>query len=133
MAATLDSSAIERHPVAFGEHRIMRGCIEREGDVVRLALLGEFDMTAAADFAATLADIEATSPRAIVMDLAGLTFMDSTGLHALLGAHERAVGSHVFAVLNGTGSAHRLLALAGADAHLMMIDELSEIPAGASR
>ncbi|HET6689341.1 MAG TPA: STAS domain-containing protein [Miltoncostaeaceae bacterium] len=110
----------------------MRGRIEREGDVVRLALLGEFDMAAAGDFAATLADIEATRPRAIVMDLAGLSFMDSTGLHALLGAHERAVGSHVFAVLDGTGPAHRVLVLAGVAALLMVIGELSEIPADAS-
>lgn len=85
-------------------------------------------MAVAADFAAALIDIEFTRPRAIVLDLDGLTFMDSTGLHSLLAAHERAAGSHLFGVLSGTGPAHRLITLAGLDSHLVMIDAPAAIP-----
>lgn len=132
MATTLDSEAgqagLPPHPPAVGGSRLMSWTIEREGHVVRLSLEGEFDMAAVADFAAMLRDIESTRPRAIVLDLDGLGFMDSTGLESLLAAHRRAAGSHLFGVLRGTGPAHRLITLVGLDGHFVMIDALSAIP-----
>lgn len=105
----------------------MRGRIDRDDDVVTLALEGEFDLAGASAFASTLAEIEATSPRAIVIDVQGLSFMGSTGIKALLAAHQRAAGVRSFAILNGSGPAHRALLLVGLDAHLLMVDHPSEV------
>lgn len=121
------STDLDGETIVFGGNRAMEGRIARDAGIVRLALAGEFDLAAAADFDSTLADIEADRPQAIVIDLDGLTYMDSTGLGALMAAHGRAGGDHVIAVLAGTGPAHRLIALVGLDAHLTLVRDVSEI------
>jgi anti-sigma B factor antagonist len=62
----------------------------QEADGVVLALSGELDLASAPVLERELRDAEATSPPRLVIDLAGLAFMDSTGLQALLRARERA-------------------------------------------
>ena len=91
----------------------MRGRIDRDADVVTLTLAGEFDLVARDAFTVTVTQIEATRPRAIVVNLTELDFMDLSGIHGLLGAHRRAEGSHAFAVLDGSGPAHRTIRLVG--------------------
>jgi anti-anti-sigma factor len=54
-----------------------------------VALRGEIDVTDAADVAAALAAIVARHPN-IVIDLAGLGFIDCCGLRILAGAREQA-------------------------------------------
>jgi anti-sigma B factor antagonist len=56
----------------------------------RLALAGELDMGTVAVLDAALSDLESSRPRAVLVDLARLDFMDSTGLRALLSARRRA-------------------------------------------
>lgn len=116
------------HPIPFGTAGLLWGRIDREPEAVTLALVGEFDLVSKDAFAAALAEIEATSPRAVIVDLQGLSFMDSTGINALLAAHTRGAGAHLFVVLNGSGPAHRALTIAGLDQHLVMIDDRSELP-----
>lgn len=116
------------YPLRLGSAGIMRGRIGRDGEVVTLALAGEFDLSGADAFAAALDEIEATRPHAIVIDVQGLSFMDSTGIKALLAAHRRAAGVRSFAILNGSGPAHRALTLAGLDGFLSMVDHPSELP-----
>jgi anti-anti-sigma factor len=62
----------------------------QEQDAVVLVLSGELDLASAPTLERELREAEATSPRRLVIDLAGLAFMDSTGLQALLRARERA-------------------------------------------
>lgn len=62
----------------------------REGDTLVIALTGELDLSSAPQLERELADAEASHPSSLVIDLAGLGFMDSTGLQALLRARERA-------------------------------------------
>jgi anti-anti-sigma factor len=62
----------------------------REQDAVVLTLSGELDLASAPMLERELLDAEATGPSRLVIDLAGLAFMDSTGLQALLRARERA-------------------------------------------
>jgi anti-sigma B factor antagonist len=68
--------------------------IERESGQVVAVLRGELDVTYAASVAARLAVI-ATSDREVIVDLAGLEFIDSSGLAALVQArkHARRAGS----------------------------------------
>jgi anti-anti-sigma factor len=55
-----------------------------------IALRGEFDMAAVPKFERELAAAEAGEPDEIVVDLDGLSFMDSSGLRALVAADDRA-------------------------------------------
>lgn len=110
------------HPVRIGPAGMLRGRVVRDADRVTLGLAGEFDLASRDRFRGLMLEIEATGPRAIVVDLSGLTFMDSTGVWSLLEAHERAEGVRSFLVLDGSGPAHRALSLVGADEILRMAD-----------
>jgi hypothetical protein len=57
-----------------------------------------------------------------------LNFMDSTGLHRLIGAKRLADNSgRRLAVLKGSEPAYRLLALAGSETFFEMLDDLDEV------
>jgi anti-sigma B factor antagonist len=127
-SGTADMSVSAEYPLQFGEPPIMRGRLERVDDVVTLILDGEFDLVAIDAFTTTMIEIEATNPRGIVVNVQGLSFMDSTGIKGLVEAHRRASGAHSFAVLNGSGPAHRTLQLVGLDQVLVMVDDASELP-----
>ena len=116
-------------PIRFGQKAIMRGRLDRADGVVTLALAGEFDLASRDAFAAAMAEIEASKPRGIVVNVQGLTFMDSTGIKGLYEADRRAGGAHTFAVLNGSGPAHRVLQMVGLDRVLLMVDHPSALPA----
>lgn len=100
-------------PVAFGCPGLMSGRAEHRGDAVVITLEGEFDLASRDIFADAMSVIEEGSPPAIVVDLEALAFLDSSGIHALLQARQRATGSHGFAIRAGTGPARRTLELAG--------------------
>jgi anti-sigma B factor antagonist len=59
-------------------------------DVGRLSLVGEFDLAAIERFEAGVERLEADAPETIIIDLSALTFMDSSGLRALVMADQRA-------------------------------------------
>jgi anti-sigma B factor antagonist len=54
-----------------------------------LALTGDADLASAVSLRATLTEATATTPSWLVLDLAGLDFIDSTGLGVLVGALRR--------------------------------------------
>ena len=118
---------MDDYPVKLGP--LLRARIDRDGNVVTLAFSGELDLAAADPLGDWLDEIEATAPRAIVVDLAALTFLDSSGARALLQAHDRARGSRSFAVVSGDGPAHRALALIGLDQVLAMVDSATDLRA----
>ena len=57
---------------------------------VRLALTGELDLGTAYSFDRRMLDIEARKPEVLVVDLRGLTMLDSAGLARLVSAQRRA-------------------------------------------
>jgi anti-anti-sigma factor len=61
---------------------------EREG-VRTVAVTGELDVATAPLLADRLVAAEAGAARLIVLDLSDVSFIDSTGLHVILGAHAR--------------------------------------------
>ncbi|HVF12258.1 MAG TPA: STAS domain-containing protein, partial [Actinomycetota bacterium] len=63
---------------------------ERTGDTVRLHLSGEIDMVTATVLEEWLSKVECDPDCGILVDLEKVTFMDSSGVHALLGAADRA-------------------------------------------
>ena len=58
--------------------------------VATVALEGELDIATAPVLDATLADVERNGTATLLLDLAQVQFIDSTGLRSLLSAHQRA-------------------------------------------
>ncbi|MCX4430789.1 STAS domain-containing protein [Streptomyces mirabilis] len=58
--------------------------------IVVLALRGEVDLTTGAEIQRALLGPDGEATRHTVMDLSQVTFMDSTGINALIGAHQAA-------------------------------------------
>jgi anti-sigma B factor antagonist len=55
-----------------------------------IVLVGEFDMSSATHFWASVSEALATNPRSVSIEARGLTFIDSAGLQALIRAREAA-------------------------------------------
>jgi anti-sigma B factor antagonist len=64
--------------------------IEPGRSATTIALGGELDMATAPLLEERLVRAESDGPKAILIDLRELTFMDSTGLHAFVSARNRA-------------------------------------------
>ena len=61
-----------------------------EGEEARIALSGELDMAATLKLEPVLDELLAAGTGSLVLDLADLTFIDSTGMALLVGINERA-------------------------------------------
>jgi anti-sigma B factor antagonist len=66
---------------------------ERRDSASVMTLSGELDIASAPSLEHAMQDVMHSAPGRVVIDLAGVTFMDSTGLRALLMARERATGN----------------------------------------
>lgn len=107
-------------PPSFGELTVRA---DRDGGVVTIRLAGELDIATAARVEAELEQAEAGDARSIVVDLSGLTFMDSTGLRLLLAAHARSrANSDRLGLLRGPAAVQRVFELSGVDESLPFTD-----------
>jgi anti-sigma B factor antagonist len=87
---------------------------EREGDVHVIAVTGELDLATAAELEQELLRVEATDAESIVVDLAGLRFMDSTGIRVMIAADARSrADSQRLALLRGPDAVQRVFELTG--------------------
>jgi anti-sigma B factor antagonist len=85
---------------------------EREGDTYVIALTGELDLATADAFERVLLRAEATDARSIVVDLSGLSFMDSTGIRLMLSADARSrADGHRLTLLRGPAAVQRVFEL----------------------
>lgn len=95
----------------------------QDGDVHSVAPRGELDVASAPVLEAELLRVESLAPSSILLDLSGLTFMDSTGIRLLVAAHERATeGAHSISFFRGPPIVHRVIELAGVHAVLPFAD-----------
>jgi anti-anti-sigma factor len=95
-----------------------------------VALRGELDMLTVSKVAEVIDELEPQPDgvRHLVLDLRGLTFMDSTGLHELLRQNEFARSNrHNLAVVRGTLAIDRLLEVTGAKDHLVLVDDPDDL------
>jgi anti-anti-sigma factor len=93
---------------------------ERDG-VATISLSGELDMATVAILRENLAPFEGNGVSTIILDLRDLTFINSTGLHALLEARSRAVSFGDRLLLSGASpAARRLMELTGT---LLLLDD----------
>ncbi len=87
---------------------------EREDDLHVIALFGELDLATANGVEQELLRVEATDAEAIVLDLTGLTFMDSTGARLVLQANARSrADSCRLTLLRGPRAVQRVFELSG--------------------
>ena len=95
----------------------------RSEEMVRLALVGEFDLSNAGQVEDALKEIERERPALLVLDLRELTFMDSTGLRVMVSADARARDdARRLAVVQGPESVHRVFRITGLDDHLEIFE-----------
>ena len=99
-----------------------------------LVLSGELDLAVAAGLETTLLGLCGEGVSGIELDLSRLTFMDSTGLRAVLRAQELcAERGYDFLVIPGSGQVRRLLELTGTTNVLPLDDARPSPPAGADQ
>jgi anti-anti-sigma factor len=93
-------------------------------------LRGELDLATVSKVADVLDGLETTADgiRHIVLDLRGLSFMDSTGLHELLRQNEYArANHHNLAVVRGDEAIQRLLELTQIEKVLVLVDDPADL------
>lgn len=106
----------EAHPYPYPrELEIVR---LNQADRLTLAIHGEIDLASAPALERELREAE-TSARRIVVDLAGLEFVDSTGIHMLMNAQARAQSNgHELVFTHLPAQVQRLFNLTGVDVRL---------------
>lgn len=99
---------------------VFRCEVVRDGDSMALRLFGELDMATAPEAEAAFGDLaERRTP--VVLDLRGLTFMDSRGIRMLISFQQQSAGAGFpFTVACGEQVA-RLLRINGLERHLTVV------------
>lgn len=95
----------------------------REGGVHTIALTGELDLATADEVDKELERVEATDAKSIVLDLSGLSFMDSTGVRLVVNAHTRSrADADRLTLRRGQAAVQRVMELSGVDVLLPFAD-----------
>jgi anti-sigma B factor antagonist len=104
--------------VAIGE-----GSLTRRSPQPVLALDGEFDAASASDAHKRMLRLDLRPGGRLVLDLSGLTFMDSTGIRMILqaGEYARRHGAGLV-VVRPPDKVMRVLELVGLDEQLVLVD-----------
>ena len=98
---------------------------EQRDDGLRVALSGDLDLASAPSVEERLVELEAVdSPSDLVLDLRGLSFIDSTGLSLLINTDKRVrkAGGRV-TIVSGSGATRRLLETTGLIDRLDVVEE----------
>lgn len=89
----------------------------------RMALYGEFDLAAAADASRALQELLSRGPDAVIVDLSGLDFMDSTGVKFLVDGRETALARGIkLSLVHGGDPVQRVLTVSGVTALFEDVD-----------
>lgn len=90
--------------------------IDSRNDVTSIALGGELDMATVPMLAEQLTAVEQDGPKVIMLDLRGLRFIDSSGLHEFVRAHRRSLlNGHRLVLVGANPSARRLCEITGTE------------------
>jgi anti-sigma B factor antagonist len=88
--------------------------LDRVADTVTVHLHGEVDVMVVDQVRMALTDALAAAPRSVVVELSGLSFIDSTGLGALVFGFQRARDAGVsFRLAHPTKGVRQILVLSG--------------------
>jgi anti-anti-sigma factor len=93
-----------------------------------ITLSGELDMETAQRVQEAFVDLQIDHSGALVLDLRGLTFIDSTGLRVLLEAREWAAGRGCrFALVRGPDVVQRVFEIVKLDSVLTFVDDPADV------
>ncbi len=113
----MSSVGRERVPPPF------RTELEPHRDTILVAAEGELDMSSAGQLDAQLRELREAGFRRIVLDLRGLSFIDSSGLRTILDAHAASRTACVdFVLIQGPKPVRRLFELTATEAALHFVD-----------
>jgi anti-sigma B factor antagonist len=102
--------------------------VSREGERVVLHLEGELDLASVPLLEGEVENATMDDPAAIVLDLRGLEFIDSTGLRAILLLDKRSTErGQTFALVRGSEQVQRLMNMTRVDEHLKIVASPEEI------
>jgi anti-anti-sigma factor len=103
--------------------RPFRVDVEPERDVVRVCPCGDIDIATVAIVRERVQELAAAGFRHVVLDLRGVTFVDSSGLHAIVGldASSRADGWR-FAIVAGCPAVQRAFEVTGLRSRLPFVE-----------
>jgi anti-sigma B factor antagonist len=119
-----DERRLRAEEKVTSEHPYLTIEVTRASEAQTIVLTGEADLLGASNIEAALKDAaSAGEPELIVIDLRNLTFIDSSGLQALITGHElcRAHG-HEMRIIPGPENVQRLFELTGMDETLPFTD-----------
>jgi anti-sigma B factor antagonist len=105
-----------------GEGRALTVSVDAQDTTLKVTVNGELDVSTVPAFNKELAELRHASASTVVLDLSATTFMDSTGLSAVLVAemHARMRGQR-FVVVAGPPHVHELFKLTGVDNFLEVV------------
>jgi anti-anti-sigma factor len=107
---------------------ILEVTTQDSGGQVTVSLTGELDLSSVGKVHDELRRVEAEGPALLVLDLSNLTFLDSTGLRAVVTADERArENGRRFVVVRGPDAVQRVFSITRLEERLEMVDDASSV------
>jgi anti-sigma B factor antagonist len=107
---------------------ILEVTTQDSGGRVTVSLKGELDLSSVGKVQDELRRVEAEGPALLVLDLSKLTFLDSTGLRAVVTADERArENGRRFVVVRGPDAVQRVFSITRLEERLEMVDDGSSV------
>ncbi len=104
-----------------------------EGTTARIAFYGELDLASARSVEEEIERLERGRPERLVLDLRGLTFMDSTGLRLITSADSRArQEGRRLTIIQGPEAVKRVFTITRLDERLDIVEDEPEAASGAS-
>ena len=99
---------------------------------VQVELRGELDLSTVAKVEEELRRVEGDGPPLVVLDLSGLSFLDSSGLRCLVRADERARETgRRFVLVRGPDAVQKDFEITRLEERLEIVDDASELGDGA--
>ena len=102
-----------------------------QGGAVHVKLSGDLDLSTSKRAEEAIEEAERAGKPTVVVDLRGLTFMNSTGLRVIVSADKRARRSNKrLAIVQGPAAVRRVFEITRLDERLDIVDTPEEIEAG---
>jgi anti-sigma B factor antagonist len=97
--------------------------IAPDRDVVRVSPVGELDMSTTGQLTAEIQQLWRSGFTGVILDLRRATFIDSSGLHAIVNEHAAATeDGRDFAIVPGPPAVQRIFDLTGLETRLPFLD-----------
>jgi anti-sigma B factor antagonist len=100
--------------------------VDRTEGAVVVSLAGELDLYNAEEVRSALLDVSAAEPEVLVVDLGGVSFIDSTALGVLIEARSRMSDRQGFRLAAPGLETRRALEVSGLDRHFLVHDTVAE-------